>query len=191
MTETPKQPPALPAHVDEALQAIANMQMAHHEEASFLARIVDRITATVARPGFLIYLGAAAMLWIGANVLLGRAGLSMPDAPPFALLELAVSCAGLFIAVLILASQRRADRLANLRQQMTLEVALLTTQKTSKLIELIEEFRRDSPNVKDRIDPVAMEMADAPDHDTVLQAVQVMANNPPKTVTEAPPGFAD
>ena len=124
-------------------------------------------------------------------MVLGRAGLAMPDAPPFALLELVVSCAGLFIAVLILASQRRADRLANFRQQMTLEVTLLTNQKTSKLVELIEEFRRDSPNVKDRIDLVAREMADAPDHGTVLQAVQDMANQPPKTGIEAMPGFAD
>jgi uncharacterized membrane protein len=190
MMETPEQPPARPAHVDEALQAIASMQTAHHDEASLLARMVDRITATVARPGFLIYVGAAAFVWMGAITLLGRAGLAMPDAPPFALLELVLSCAGLFIAVLILASQRRADRLANLRQQMTLEVTLLTHQKTSKLVELIEEFRRDSPNVKDRIDLVAREMADAPDHGTVLQAVQDMANQPPKAGM-AMPGFAD
>jgi uncharacterized membrane protein len=191
MTQTPEQPPVLPAHVGEALQAIAGMQIDHHEQASFLARMVDRITATVARPGFLIYVGAAVILWIGANALLGSMGLAMPDAPPFSLLELVVSCAALFIAILILASQRRADLLANLRQQMTLEVALLTTQKTSKLVELIEEFRRDSPNVKDRIDIVAMEMADAPDHDTVLEAVKNINKNSQATEAAARPGFAD
>jgi uncharacterized membrane protein len=190
MIETPEQPPVLPGHVGEALQAIANMQIAHHEQASSLDRMVDRTTATAARPEFLIYVGAAAIVWIGANALMGHLGLAMPDAPPFPLLELFVSCAALFIAVLILASQRRADILANLRQQMTLEVALLTTQKTSKLVELIEEFRRDSPDVKDRIDAVAMEMADAPDHGSVLQAVQQMANS---HAVEVPgrPGFAD
>jgi len=186
MTETPE----LPAHVDEALQAIATMQTAHHEQATPLARMVDRATATVGRPGFLICVGAAMILWIGANLALGWAGRAVPDAPPFSLLELVVSCAALFIAILILASQRRADILANLRQQMTLEVALLTTQKTSKLVELIEEFRRDSPNVKDRIDLVAMEMADTPDHHTVLQAVQKVTNNAPGA-EPARPGFAD
>jgi uncharacterized membrane protein len=172
-------PPALPAHVGEAIQAIADMQTAHHEEASSLARMVDHITATVARPDFLIYVAAAIALWLGADLLLGRAGLAMPDPPPFALLALLVSCVALFIAVLILASQTRADRLSNLRQQMILEMALLTTQKASKLVELMEEFRRDSPNVKDRIDLQAMEMADAPDHGVVLQAIQEITNNPP------------
>ena len=191
MMDTPEQPPALPAHVGEALQAIANMQIAHHEKATALARLVDRATATVARPEFMIYAIAAGILWTGANALLGRLGLAVPDASPFPLLELFVSCAALFIAVLILASQRRADLLANLRQQMTLEVALLTTQKTSKLVELMEEFRRDSPNVKDRVDIVAMEMAHAPDHDSVLQAVQQMANESQAPEAAVRPGFAD
>src|SRR6202012_2286274 len=84
----------------------------------------------------------------------------------------ALSCIALLIAVLILASQRRADRLANLREQMTLEMVLLTTQKTSKLIDLIEELRRDSPDVRNRVDPEAIEMADMPDHETVLNAIQ-------------------
>jgi hypothetical protein len=52
MMEVPEQPPVLPAHVGEALQAIANMQIAHHEQASSLARMVDRTTPTVARPDF-------------------------------------------------------------------------------------------------------------------------------------------
>jgi uncharacterized membrane protein len=55
---------------------------------------------------------------------------------------------------------------------MTLEIVLLTTQKVSKLIDLMEELRRDSPGVKDRVDLEAIEMADMPDHDTVLTAIQ-------------------
>jgi hypothetical protein len=79
----------------------------------------------------------------------------------------------------ILASQTRADRLANLREQMTLETVLLNTQKASKLIDLMEELRRDSPNVKDRVDLEAMEMAGLPDYDTVLNAIQEINENLP------------
>jgi uncharacterized membrane protein len=186
-----EQSPALPAHVEEALRAIANMETAHQEQASALARIVDSITARVARPGFLMYVGAAVILWIGANAFPWPGKPVMPDAPPFPLLALLISNLALFISVLILASQRRADLLANLRQQMILEMALLTTQKASKLVELMEEFRRDSPNVKDRIDLEAAEMAGATDHGTVLQAIQEIANSSPGTAVEAPSGFAD
>jgi uncharacterized membrane protein len=191
MTQSAKPAPTLPAHVEDALKAIASMQAAHHEQATPLAHMVDRVTATVARPGFLVSIGAAAILWIAANALSGHLGLAMLDAAPFPLLELVVSCAALFIAVLILASQRRADRLANLQEQMTLEMALLTTQKVSKLVELIEELRRDSPDIKDRVDLEAMEMAGAPDHGTVLQAVQDITGSPPGSAAQASRKFAD
>ncbi len=176
---TPEPPPALPSHVEDALKAIVTMEAAHHDKASPLAHFVDRVTATVARPGFLLLTAAAVLLWIAINLALGYAGLPVPDEPPFLWLALLAACAALFIAILILVSQTRADRLANLRAQMTLEMSLLTTQKASKLVELMEEFRRDSPNVKDRIDLQALEMADVPDHGTVLQAIQDITDNPP------------
>jgi uncharacterized membrane protein len=163
---------ARPTHVEEAIQAMAAMHEAHHKQASRLDRLIDRITATVAKPSFLIYVAAAIFLWIVANSVLRAVGAKATDAWPFTFLSLSVSCTALFISVLILASQRRADRLANLREQMTLEMVLLTTQKTSKLIDLMEELRRDSPDVRDRIDREAIEMADMPDHETVLNAIQ-------------------
>ena len=164
--------PARPTHVEEAIQAMTAMHEAHHAQASRLERLIDKITATVAKPSFLLYVTATIVLWIAANSFPRTGGVRATDAWPFTFLSLMVSCTALFISVLILASQRRADRLANLREQMTLEMVLLTTQKTSKLIDLIEELRRDSPNVKDRIDQEAVEMADMPDHETVLNAIQ-------------------
>jgi len=160
-----------PTHVQEAIQAMAAMHDAHHAEASRLDRLIDRITATVARSRFLIYVAMAIALWVAANSAMRELGARPADVWPFSFLSLLVSCTALFISILILASQSRADRLANLREQMTLEMVLLTTQKVSKLIDLMEELRRDSPDVKDRVDPEAMEMAGMPDHDVVLNAI--------------------
>jgi uncharacterized membrane protein len=170
----------LPTHVQEAIQAIAAMHASHREQANWLDRFIDRVTARVAKASFLFVLAALLVSWTFFNVSAHPFGLDAFDAPPsFPLLSFLVSCAELFIAVLILASQTRADRLANLREQMTLETVLLNTQKASKLIDLMEELRRDSPNVKDRIDAEAMEMAGLPDHDTVLNAIQEINENLP------------
>ena len=125
----------LPSHVEEAIQAMAAMHAAHHDQASTMERLVDRTTAMVARPAFLFTVAAVIAIWIAVSVLARAAGLKPPDPWPFSFLSLLVSATALFIAVLILASQRRADRLANLREQMTLETVLLTTQKASKLID--------------------------------------------------------
>jgi uncharacterized membrane protein len=160
-----------PTHVEEAIQAMAAMHEAHHAEASRLDRLIDRIAAMVAKSSFLIYVAMAIALWLGANALMRALGARPADVWPFSFLSLLVSGSALFIAILILASQKRADRLANLREQMTLEIVLLTTQKVSKLIDLMEELRRDSPDVRDRVDLEAVEMSDMPDHETVLNAI--------------------
>ena len=170
----------LPTHVQEAIQAIAAMHASHREQASWLDRFIDRLTATVAKANFLLALAVLLMLWTLSNTMAHRFGFATFDDPPsFPIASFLVSCVELFIAVLILASQTRADRLANLREQMTLETVLLNTQKASKLIDLMEELRRDSPNVKDRVDLEAMEMAGLPDHDTVLNAIQEINENLP------------
>ncbi|HEY5084134.1 MAG TPA: DUF1003 domain-containing protein, partial [Rhizomicrobium sp.] len=91
---------------------------------------------------------------------------------PFPLLCLAVSAVAICIAILILTTQKRADRLVQRRQQLALEVALLAENKASKIIDLIEELRRDLPNVHNRVDQEAVEMASKPDHETVLGVIE-------------------
>src|SRR5580693_1200869 len=103
-----------PTHVEEAIQAMAAMHDAHHAEASGLDRLIDRVTATVARSSFLIYVVLAIALWFGANPVMRSLGTKPLDVWPFSFLSLLVSSTALFISVLILASQRRTDRLANL-----------------------------------------------------------------------------
>ena len=169
----------MPTHVEEAIQAIAAMHASHREAASWLDRAIDKITAAVAKASFLFCAVAVLAAWVLFNALSQRFGLAAFDPWPFPLLGFCVSCAALIIAILILASQRRADRLANLREQMTLETVLLNTQKASKLIDLMEEFRRDTPCVKDRVDLEAMEMSGMPDHETVLSAIQEINENLP------------
>jgi uncharacterized membrane protein len=153
------------------------MHAAHHREASLADRIIDRTTAIVGRPDFLLGGAITVCTWIIANSLLWQFGQRPFDGFPFPLLDLLLSCAALVIAVLILGSQRRADRLANLREQTTLELALLTAEKASKIIDLLEELRRDSPGIADRIDLEAVEMAGKRDHETMLNVIQEIDKN--------------
>lgn len=103
-----------------------------------------------------------------------RAALGVPpvDPPPFAWLELAVSVAALFLVVLVLATQRREDQLAQLREQLTLQLAILSEQKTAKAIELLEELRRDSPHLSDREDREAGAMSRPAEPHAVLSAIK-------------------
>ena len=163
--------PILPAHIEETVQAIARVQAQHESEATPIERLVERITAAIGRPAFLAWLALAVAVWALGNVLSGRFGHAPIDPPPFSWMQGAITLAALCVTVIILASQRRADKLAGLRAQLTLELAILGEQKTAKVIELLEEIRRDNPLLADRHDPEAAEMATPADPEAVLEAI--------------------
>ena len=161
----------VPPHIAETIHAIALLHAEHHRKSTLAERIVDRVTTAVGRPVFLLLLMGAAAFWIAGNEFVSLEGGRAPDAPPFSGLELGISLLAMVISVMILISQSRADRFANLREQMTLEATLLTEQKTRKIIELLEELRRDSPGVRDREDVEAIQMAAKADPHEVLAVI--------------------
>jgi uncharacterized membrane protein len=54
---------------------------------------------------------------------------------------------------------------------LILELAILSEQKIAKVIQLLEESRRDDPNIRDRRDPEAETMGQAADTRSVLDAI--------------------
>lgn len=160
------------AHVEDAIRSIALLHAKHHQDASNAQRYVDRATAFAGRPFFLGLVCCAVSAWVVLNSTLHFLGLHTFDPPPFVWLELGATGTALLMAILILVTQRSADKLADVRSQLTFELALLTEQKTAKLIELVEELRRDSPEVRDRVDPEAHEMAVRTDPHAVLGAIK-------------------
>jgi len=168
----PDVPDHVPPHIAETIQAIALLHEEHHRNATLSERIVDRATTVVGRPAFLLALITAAVAWVIFNTVFFLQGKPTIDPPPFAWMELLLSATALVIAVMILTSQRRADRFANLRERMTLEATLMTEQKTRKIIELLEELRRDSPDVRDRDDIEAEQMATRADPHEVLAVIE-------------------
>lgn len=76
------------------------------------------------------------------------------------------------MTILILATQRREDQLAGHREQLTLELGILSEQKAAKIIELLEELRRDSPHLRDRVDHEALALSAPADPEAVLEAIK-------------------
>ena len=168
----PNAAPVLPAHIEETIQSIARLHAQHHQNATSLQRAVDRITAFVGRPRFIGILTLIAVAWISLNLLTATLGYRPFDPPPFSGLEGALSLVSLYIVVLILATQQREYQLAQLREQLTLELAILSEQKTAKVIQLLEESRRDNPLIRDRVDREAESMAQPADPQSVLEAIK-------------------
>jgi uncharacterized membrane protein len=84
----------------------------------------------------------------------------------------AASLTSLYMVAAILATQRREDELSEWREQLTLELAVLSEQKTAKIIQLLEEARRGNPLIRDRINQQANAMSEAADPQSVLDAIK-------------------
>jgi uncharacterized membrane protein len=123
-------------------------------------------------PGFAAALTISIALWVSANVVARLLGLWVVDPPPFVWLQGAVTTSALYVAILILTTHRREDQLSSQREQLLLELAILNDQKTSKMIELLEEFRSDHLMVADRIDNAAPAMSIPSDHRAVMNAIK-------------------
>ena len=161
----------LPAHIEDTVRAIAELHAEHHRQASAIERLVGRSVAFVARPRFVGVLTTALVAWVVINIALGLYGYHA-DAPPFPILEELGTGLGLYLTVLILITQRREDEIAEHREQLTLELAILNEQKSAKIIELLEELRRDNPLIANRVDHEANALAIPADPQAVLEAIK-------------------
>jgi uncharacterized membrane protein len=72
----------------------------------------------------------------------------------------------------VLTTQNRQRKIADGRAQLDLQVNLMAEQKLAKLIALVEELRRDLPDVKNRVDPLADAMTHAVDPHAVATALE-------------------
>ncbi len=164
-------PPILPAHIEETVRAISELHAQHHRRATPVQRIVDRSVALIARPRFVALLTAFIVAWILLNGVLSAHGFHV-DAPPFQILQDLGELLALYITILILITQRREDELTQHREQLTLELAILGEQKSAKIVQLLEELRRDNPIIPDRIDEEAEALSIPADPQAVLDAIK-------------------
>ena len=130
------------------------------------------MTALLGRPRFIGVLTVIVVGWISLNLLAAPLGYRPVDPPPFSWLGGAVSLVSLYMVVLILATQQREDQLARHRELLILELAILSEQKTAKVIQLLEENRRDNPLIRNRVDQEAETMAQPADPQSVLDAIK-------------------
>ena len=164
--------PILPAHIEETIQAIARLHADHRKNATPFQHAVERLTGVIGRTTFVGGLTVTLLLWVGYNLQAPRFALPAFDSPPFNGLQGFAGILALYISVFILATQRRENELSELREQLNLELVITSEQKTAKIIQLIEELRRDMPQVQNRIDPEAAAMALPANPEVMLEAIK-------------------
>lgn len=157
--------------ISQNIEAVLEFYAREEQKISRSQRILERISGFVGEPVFLGFILLFVALWMFANALLRQFGMAEFDTAPYFWLQGIVGLGALLTATVVLSKQNRFAKLEEQRAHLDLKVTLLTEQKVAKLIDLMEELRRDLPNVKDRHDPEAAVLRQSMNPDLVLAAL--------------------
>jgi uncharacterized membrane protein len=163
---------SLSEHIDQNIESVVALQRREWETVGLSQRRVERLSRFIGRPVYLVALLGVVAIWIVYNLTAASWGLKPFDAPPFALLDGILSLVALITTTIVLIAQNRQAKLEQQHTHLALQVNLLTEQKVTKLIHLIEELRRDLPMVKDRHDAQATAMQERADTAQVVSAIE-------------------
>ena len=133
---------------------------------------LERLSRRLARPAFPLLLLAFIFAWMGVNVTSARIGIPHFDPPPFPWLAGLLTLTGLLTTTIVLIGQGRQSTLAEQRAHLDLQINLLTEQKVTKLIHLLEELRADLPGVRMRHDPHVSELKKPADPTQLASALK-------------------
>jgi uncharacterized membrane protein len=167
----------LPTGAHETIESVADLEHAAQRNVSTHQRWIERATSAIGRPRAVYCTLGFVATWIGANVALGAHGHAF-DPPPFAYLECIISLAALLMTIFILTTENRVNLHDARRDRLDLQINLLNERKISKVIEMVEALRRDSPAVPNRHDPVAREMGRSTDPAAMVRVIDEMAPDP-------------
>jgi uncharacterized membrane protein len=157
--------------ISQNIEAIAEFYTREELKISRSQRILEQISSFIGQPVFLGFILLFVALWMVANTALHQLGMVEFDPAPFIWLQGIVGLGALLTATIVLIKQNRLAKLAEQRAHLDLKVTLLTEQKAAKMIDLLEELRRDLPNVRDRHDPEAAALIQSMNPDSVLAAL--------------------
>ncbi len=157
--------------ISQNIETILAFYTREEQKISRSQRRLENISGFVGRPLYLGFILTFVSLWVLANVFARQLGLVEFDPAPFFWLQGIVSLGALLTATVVLIKQNRLAKIEEQRAQLDLQLNLLTEQKTTKLIDLIEELRHDLPMVKNRHDPEAAAFQQPTDPHVVLAAL--------------------
>jgi uncharacterized membrane protein len=174
--ERRKHPGGIPAEserdqISQNIEAVLDFYTREEQKMTGSQRVMERISRFVGQPAFLGIILLSVTLWIVANIALREFGRAEFDPAPYFWLQGIIALSALLITTVVLGKQNRLAKLEEQRAHLDLKVNLLTEQKAAKLIDLMEELRRDLPNVRNRHDSEAVALQQSMNPDLVLAAL--------------------
>jgi uncharacterized membrane protein len=118
-----------------ANRAFGALKAQHNAERSFIETIADELNAIASSSPYLVIHVIWFAVWMPWN--LGWFGLRVFDPFPFGLLTMVVSLEAIFLSIFILIAQKRESAIAELREELALQVNLRIEEEMTKTLQLV------------------------------------------------------
>jgi uncharacterized membrane protein len=118
-----------------ANRAFGAIKAQHAAERTFMEALADGLNDIASSTPFLVFHLIWFLVWIPWN--LGLLGLRPFDPFPFGLLTMVVSLEAIFLSIFVLLSQKRESAIAELREELMLQVNLRMEEEVTKTLQLV------------------------------------------------------
>jgi uncharacterized membrane protein len=118
-----------------AKQAFGALKAQHAAERTLIEGLANGLNDVAASTPFLLIHVVWFLIWIPWN--LGLFGFEPFDPFPFGLLTMIVSLEAIFLSIFVLMSQKRESAIAELREELMLQVNLRMEQEVTKTLQLV------------------------------------------------------
>lgn len=146
-----------------------------HREAAAVSNwqtAIERVSAFCGSAAYFVGVLAFIGAWVGVNAWVAGRGWRAFDSPPFPWLQGLVSSNALLLTIAVLIRQNRMGRLAAHHSHLDLQVNILTEQKVTKILQLVDELRRVQPAPHDAPNAEVAALTTPADAGAILEAVK-------------------
>jgi uncharacterized membrane protein len=132
----------LPSPTKENLELLTKFDDRAQAGVSGVQRAIERISAAFGSPAYFLFSVVFIVGWALINAWGLHAGWRHVDPPPYSWLQGIVSSNALLLTVAVLIRQNRMAQMSEHRSHLDLQINLLTEQKVTKILELVDEMHR-------------------------------------------------
>ncbi len=147
----------------QRLKRFHSFQAKHNQRMTASEKVADRVTAISGSIGFLI----ANVLWFFSWIIINVGffpGIKPFDPFPFPLLTTAVSLEAIFLAIFVLISQNRQAKIADLRQEIDLQINMVSEEEITKIMQMcsaiyrtLKKDAKEDPEIAEMMKPLDIE----------------------------------
>ena len=172
----PAEAPATAANLSSSakgnLELLTRFEDGEDAQISGIQLLIERISGFFGSPAYFAFALAFICLWMLVNGWGAHAGWHPIDEPPFFWLQGLVSSNALLLTVAVLIRQNRMAQVAEHRSHLDLQINLLSEQKVTKILQIVDELQRELTALRGRPDSEVAEMTKPADAHALMHAIK-------------------